>query len=51
MECLLAAWPSGSEGRFYDGHVHKVGGSLPPKPRCGVLGQDASRQLSLLGGI
>ena len=24
---------------------------LPPKPRCCVLGQDASQQLSLLGGI
>ena len=24
---------------------------LPPKPRCCVIGYDASRQLSLLGGI
>ena len=29
MECLSAAWPSDSEGRFYDGHVYKVGGSTP----------------------
>ena len=29
MECLSAAWPSGSEGHFYDGHVHKIGGSTP----------------------
>ena len=29
MECQSAAWPSGSEGRFYDGRVHKVGGSTP----------------------
>ena len=29
VECLSAAWPSGSERRFYDGHVHKVGGSTP----------------------
>ena len=29
MECLSAAWPSGSEGHFYDGHVRKVGGSTP----------------------
>ena len=29
MECLSAARPSGSEGHFYDGHVHKVGGSTP----------------------
>ena len=29
MECLSAAWPIGSEGHFYDSHVHKVGGSTP----------------------
>ena len=29
MECLSAAWPSSSEGRFYDGHVRKVDGSTP----------------------
>ena len=41
VECLSAAWTSGSEGRFYDGHVHKVGGSTPtqasllrPLTRC-----------------
>ena len=27
--CCSAAWPSGSEGRFYDGHDRKVGGSTP----------------------
>ena len=41
VECLSAAWPSGSEGRFYDGHVRKVDGStttqawlLRPWTRC-----------------
>ena len=29
VECLSAAWPSGSEGRFYNGHVRKVDGSTP----------------------
>ena len=29
VECLSAAWPSGSEGRFYDGHVRKADGSTP----------------------
>ena len=29
MECLSAAWLSGLEGHFYDGHVHKVGDSTP----------------------
>ena len=29
VECLSAAWPSGSEGRFYDVHVRKVDGSTP----------------------
>ena len=29
MECLSAAWPSGSEGRFYDGQVRKIDGSTP----------------------
>ena len=29
MEYLSAAWPSGSEALFYDGHVHKVDGSTP----------------------
>ena len=29
VECLSAAWPSGSEGRFYDGHVRKTDGSTP----------------------
>ena len=29
VECLSAAWPSGLEGHFYDGHVHKVDGSIP----------------------
>ena len=29
VECLSAAWPSGSEGRFYDGYVRKVDGSTP----------------------
>ena len=29
MECLSAAWPSGSEGHFYDGYAYKVGGSTP----------------------
>ena len=29
MECLSVAWPSGSEGHFYDDHAHKVGGSTP----------------------
>ena len=26
-QCLSAAWPSGSERRFYDGHDRKVDGS------------------------
>ena len=29
VECLLAAWPSGLKGRFYDGHVRKIDGSTP----------------------
>ena len=29
MGCLSAAWPTGSEGRFYDGHVRKVDGLTP----------------------
>ena len=29
MECLSAVWPSGSERRFYDGHVRKIDGSTP----------------------
>ena len=29
VECLSAAWPSGSEGRSYVGHVRKVDGSTP----------------------
>ena len=41
VECLSAAFPSGSKGRFYDGHVRKVEGSTPtqiwllcPGTRC-----------------
>ena len=29
MECLSAAWPSGSQGRFYDGHARKVDDLTP----------------------
>ena len=29
VEYLSAAWPSGLEGRFYDGHVRKIDGSTP----------------------
>ena len=28
-QCLSAAWPRGSERRFYDGHDRKVDGSTP----------------------
>ena len=51
VECLSAAWPSGSEGRFSTAMFTRLVVQLPPKPRCCVLGQDASRQLTLLGGI
>ena len=41
VECLSAAWPSGLERRFYDGHVRKFDGStstqaslLRPWTRC-----------------
>ena len=47
-------WPCDLEGRFYDGHDRKIGGSTLTQAlllRPSVLGYDASRQLSLLGGI
>ena len=34
---MSAAWPSGLEGRFYDGHVRKIDGSTPG-PKLGNAG-------------
>ena len=51
--CMLVAWPSGSERRFYDGHDRKIDGSTPtqasllrPWIRCFT-----NDKLSVLGGI